>query len=64
MSPLEFMQRTPALVPGPRLHLIRFHGVRAPNAKLRCEIIPSPADHATEHSTDRARRARRRGESI
>ena len=42
MSPLEFMQRLAALVPRPRLHLIRFHGVLAPNAKLRSEIIPSP----------------------
>ncbi|MCI0418848.1 MAG: transposase, partial [Acidobacteria bacterium] len=25
MSPLEFMQRLAALVPRPRLHLIRFH---------------------------------------
>ena len=33
MSPLEFMQRLAALVPRPRLHLIRFHGVLAPNAK-------------------------------
>jgi hypothetical protein len=30
MSPLEFMQRLAALVPRPRLHLIRFHGVLAP----------------------------------
>ena len=34
MSPLEFMQRLAALVPRPRLHLIRFHGVLAPNAKI------------------------------
>ena len=62
MSPLEFMQRLAALVPRPRLHLIRFdrlragrfHGVLAPNAKLRCEIIPSPAEHAAEHLTDHA----------
>jgi hypothetical protein len=27
MSPLEFMQRLAALVPRPRLHLIRFHGL-------------------------------------
>ena len=33
--PLEFMQRLAALVPRPRRHLIRFHGVLAPNAKLR-----------------------------
>ena len=31
MSPLEFMQRLAALVPRPRLHLIRFHGALAPN---------------------------------
>jgi hypothetical protein len=30
MSPLEFMQRLAALVPGPRLNLIRFYGI------LRC----------------------------
>ena len=41
LSPLEFMQRLAALVPRPRLNLIRFHGVLAPNAKLRAEIIPS-----------------------
>ena len=32
MSPLEFIQRLAALVPRPRLHLIRFHAVLAPNA--------------------------------
>ena len=31
MTPLEFMQRLAALVPRPRLHLTRFHGVLAPN---------------------------------
>ena len=40
MSPLEFMQRLAALVPRPRLHLIRFHGVLAPNAKLRPVVVP------------------------
>jgi len=57
MSPLEFMQRLAALVPRPRLHLIRFgvritslrevsgpplreHGVLAPNAKLRAQVVP------------------------
>ncbi|MGH7261640.1 MAG: transposase, partial [Nitrospiraceae bacterium] len=46
MSPLEFMQRLAVLVPRPRLHLIRFHGVLAPNAKLRPEIIPSSGRQA------------------
>jgi Putative transposase len=40
MSPLEFMQRLAALVLRPRLHLIRFHGVLAPNAKLRPLVVP------------------------
>jgi Putative transposase len=57
MSPAEFMQRLAALVPRPRLHLIRFHGVLAPNAKLRCEIIPRPPEQATEPSCDHAQGA-------
>ena len=44
MSPLEFMQRLAALVPRPRLHLIRFHGVLAPNAKLRPLGVPQGPD--------------------
>ena len=35
MSPLEFMQRLAARVPRPRLHLIRFHGVLAPDISFR-----------------------------
>src|SRR5437762_6919242 len=48
MSPLEFMQRLAALVPRPRLHLIRFHGVLAPHAKLRAQIVPSAPVNAHE----------------
>jgi Putative transposase len=39
-GPLEFMQRLAALVPRPRLHLIRLHGVLAPKAKLRALVVP------------------------
>jgi len=52
MSPLELMQRLAALVPRPRLHLIRFHGVLAPHANLRAEIVPSEplnAHQACDH---------------
>jgi Putative transposase len=52
MSPLEFMQRLAAPVPRPRLHLIRFHGVLAPHAKLRAAIVPSPPEDATVHAAD------------
>ena len=34
------MQRLAALVPRPRLHLIRFHGVLTPNAKLHPLAVP------------------------
>ena len=44
MAPMEFMQRLAALVPRPRLHLIRFHGVLAPNAKLRRAVVPVPIE--------------------
>jgi hypothetical protein len=48
MSPLEFMQRLAALVPRPRLHLIRFHGVLAPNAKLRAQVVPQEPQPAAQ----------------
>jgi len=48
MSPLQLMQRLAALVPRPRLHLIRFHGVLAPHAKLRAQIVPVEPVNARE----------------
>src|SRR5262245_48085401 len=54
MERLEFMERLAALVPRPRLHLIRFHGVLAPNAKLRSKIVPAPAPPATESPSEDA----------
>ncbi len=45
-SPLEILQRLAALVPRPRLHLIRFHGVLAPNAALRSQIVPGEGAQA------------------
>ena len=50
--------RLGALVPRPRLHLIRFHGVLAPNAKLRAAVIPQPAqkDSAPAHAHGQAAR--------
>ena len=45
------MQRLAALVPRPRLHLIRFHGVLAPNSKLRAAVVPTPSDPLTSGSS-------------
>ena len=46
------MQRLAALVPRPRLNLIRYHGVLAPNAKLRPQIIPGKPDTLYDASDD------------
>ena len=54
MSPLEFMQRLAALVPRPRLHLIRFHGVLAPNAKLRARVVPQGPTDQDKPATEAA----------
>ncbi len=54
MSPLEFMQRLAALVPRPRLHLIRFHGVLAPNAKLRPLVVPQGPPAQEQPATEAA----------
>ncbi|MGP5761547.1 transposase [Pseudomonas aeruginosa] len=37
-EPLDFLARLAALVPSPRAHLTRFHGVFAPNARLRPQV--------------------------
>ena len=47
-SPLEFTQRLAALVPRPQLQLSRFHGVLAPNAKLRAMVVPQESEVAAQ----------------
>ena len=37
-EPLDFIARLAALVPKPRVHLTRFHGVFAPNSKYRAVV--------------------------
>jgi hypothetical protein len=40
-EPLDFMARLAALVPPPRAHLIRYHGVFAPNSRYRAHVTPA-----------------------
>ena len=42
LDPMDFIARLAALVPRPRAHLTRYHGVFAPNFKHRHRIIPNP----------------------
>jgi hypothetical protein len=48
LAPLEFIQRLAALIPPPRAHRHRYHGVLAPNAKLRATVTalaPAASDY-------------------
>ena len=42
LSPLELIEKLATLVPPPRLNLIRYHGVLAPNAADRIGATRSP----------------------
>ena len=57
LSPLELTHRLAALVPKPRLHLIRFHGVLAPNAKLRALVVPLVVPQEPEPAAQEAKAA-------
>ena len=39
LTPLEFLERLALLIPPPRIHRHRYHGVLAPDAKLRYQVI-------------------------
>ena len=41
LEPLDLMARLAALVPPPRMHLTRYHGVFAPHSKLRAAVTPA-----------------------
>ena len=49
-SPLDFLSKLAALVPRPRPrprhHLVRYHGVFAPNARIRQRIVPTKGKKA------------------
>ncbi len=44
LSPEELLEKLAALVPPPRLNLVRYHGVLAPNAADRAQIVPGPKE--------------------
>ena len=41
LSPMELLEKLVALVPPPRFHLLRYHGVLAPRARARDRIVPA-----------------------
>jgi hypothetical protein len=42
LSPLELLEKLAALVPLPRMHLVRYGGCLAPHSHLRGAIVPTP----------------------
>jgi ribosomal protein S27E len=53
-QPLDLLARLAALVPRPRVHLTRYHGVFAPNSRLRRRIVPGARAPETSHPADPA----------
>lgn len=52
MTPFVLLDRLAALVPRPRSKSIRYHGVYAPNANLRDQVVPWPrTPHDGDEST-------------
>jgi Putative transposase len=40
LDPLELIEKLSVLIPPPRFHLLRFHGLLAPRAQLRSAVVP------------------------
>jgi len=41
-TPHELIEKLIALIPRPRCHLVRYHGILGPAAKDRAKVVPTP----------------------
>jgi len=48
LSPVELLEKLAALVPLPRVHLVRYGGCLAPHSGLRSAITPTPRQQGVE----------------
>ena len=68
-APTAFLERLAVLVPRPRVNLVLYHGLLAPRAAWRAEVVPGGAPSATttplvdEPDSDMTRRPSARGAS-
>jgi hypothetical protein len=53
-EPPDFIARLAALVPKPRVHLTRFHGVFAPNSDWRAQVTPAKRGPPDSKQTDKS----------
>ena len=51
LDPVELLRRLATLVPPPRAHVTRFHGVFGPASKWRSEVVPKPPLRASSLPT-------------
>jgi hypothetical protein len=66
LTPDELLARLATLVPPPRVHGLRYHGVLAPNSKARQRIVPeapepvpsAPVTEARARTTEKPRRVK------
>ena len=52
LTPDELLARLATLVPPPRVHGLRYHGVFAPNSKVRRRVVPAAANPVAGGSGD------------
>jgi hypothetical protein len=55
-EPLELLEKLAALVPPPRVHQIRYHGILGPAAGGRSSVVPAGAGAPTGHTGSRRER--------
>jgi hypothetical protein len=48
LSPLELLEKLAAIVPLPRVHLVRYAGCLAPHSMLREAILPTPRQQGVD----------------
>jgi len=48
LSPLELLEKLAALVPLPRVHLVRYGGCLAPHSSLRGAVTPTPRQQGVD----------------
>ncbi len=66
LTPDELLARLATLVPPPRVHGLRYHGVFAPSSRVRQRVVPAapgpvpptPATEARTRTTEKPRRAK------
>jgi hypothetical protein len=70
LTPYELVARLATLIPPPRAHALRYHGVFAPNSQVRSQVVPArpmpnaePRCHATSAEPPRPAQPRAPGRS-